>query len=429
MNTGRSRITTYTNGGFTLQIPVEDRVLIACARREMSPADHIELERALSGPVVWESLVERAQMQKLEGLLYVHLNKQPYASMVPTAVIEDLKILHRRNTVRRMYFRQELSRILSTLRQHDIPVIVLKGAALAETVYRDPGIRPMADLDILVPHELAHEAQSIIGGMGYAPGGNPEDHEDTEENHRHLPVLIGVDKPTVVEVHRHVVRLDSPLHFNISGFWDRARDQMIADVQVKVLGPEDLIIHLSLNFFLDRRFRSGAALGQLADIAETIRQYEREIDWELLFDTLRSYKLMGPVGCSVVLAHKLLDAPVSDAVLERFWPGHDTDSNLQRFAAKRILSTDPFVAHELVKPGKRYNLGVLLWAMFRRLVPSRDYMLHRYGSSARGLKGLWMYVVRLGEGLQMLIKGGGRPSALKADLAVDRWLHSIYERP
>jgi hypothetical protein len=66
--------------------------------------------------------------------------------------------------------------------------------------------------------------------------------------------------------------------------------------------------------------------------------------------------------------------------------------------------------------------------MFRRLVPTREYMVSRYGDSARGVIGLRMYVPRFIEGMRMVLRGEARPSALREDLAVDRWIHSLYGR-
>lgn len=406
----------------------EDRLMLACARTTLGPGEAAEVEAALAAPLDWPAVVQRSGWHKLDCLLYVHLRDERFATRVPAAVMQTLRERHRSTVVRRMYFRQELATILRALREHGIPVIVLKGAALAELVYRDPGARPMADLDILVPDDRAEQAQSIVQTMGYEPYGTPEDQEDTSANHRHMPVLVGRGKPTVVEVHRHVVRLDSPLCFDISGFWDRARDQAVAGAPVKVLGPEDQLIHLCVNFFLDRRFRAGSALGQLVDIAEVARGGMGAQDWELLVRLVDGYELRGPVGSALVLASELVDAPVPGRVLRDLWGPERSDAGLARFAMKRVLSFEPFVARELVAPDASYTPLKVGWSMFRRLVPTREYMVSRYGDSARGARGLRMYAVRIGEGMRMLVRGEARPAALREDLAVDRWIHSLYGR-
>jgi len=44
----------------------------------------------------------------------------------------------------------ELGQLLRSLKDRGVEVIVLKGAALAETVWKNIALRPMADMDLLV---------------------------------------------------------------------------------------------------------------------------------------------------------------------------------------------------------------------------------------------------------------------------------------
>ncbi len=410
----------------SLPLASEDRLLLTCARVALGPSDCEELVSLLAHPLRWDRIVEKAQWHKLGGLAFSHLRGPEYVHQVPGGALDNLKGQYLRNIARRMYYRAELGRVLVALGERGIPVIVLKGAALVETVYTDPGVRPMADLDLLVPDALAHDAQALVSSLGYRPGGSPEDREDTSRLHRHLPVLIGVEKPVVIEVHRHIVRLDSPLHFDIEGFWRRAQDATIADVRVKVLGTEDLLLHLSLNFFLDRRFHSLAALGQLCDIAETVRCFQDVIDWPGLVERALQDQLAGPMGVPLFLANNLLDAPVPVSVFQRLWPMGFSGPEMTRFVLRRVLSSDPWVARDLVPTNTSYRPLAVLGAMLRRLVPSRRYMASRYGPSARGKSGLLMYLRRFGEGLSVLLHFVGRPTALRDDVSIDRWLHSLY---
>ena len=45
--------------------------------------------------------------------------------------------------------------------------MLLKGAALAITVYDSIGLRPMGDLDLLVPEERLAEAVARLKALGY----------------------------------------------------------------------------------------------------------------------------------------------------------------------------------------------------------------------------------------------------------------------
>ena len=93
-------------------------------------------------------------------LLYVHLKAA--GVQLPRDVrrtLQGLVLRHREiNRVRMRVLRD----ILSTYDSAGIPALVLKGAALAHLVYPEPGLRPMSDLDILVPESELWRAQRLL---------------------------------------------------------------------------------------------------------------------------------------------------------------------------------------------------------------------------------------------------------------------------
>jgi hypothetical protein len=62
---------------------------------------------------------------------------------------------------------RELAIVLNACQRHSIQVLVLKGAALAETVYKDIALRPMSDVDLLVkPAQLA-QTRHLLATLGF----------------------------------------------------------------------------------------------------------------------------------------------------------------------------------------------------------------------------------------------------------------------
>ena len=59
----------------------------------------------------------------------------------------------------------EMGRILS---QHGIDVVPIKGASLIQRVYKDPGLRPLLDLDVWIDGENARSAKRILLDAGFA---------------------------------------------------------------------------------------------------------------------------------------------------------------------------------------------------------------------------------------------------------------------
>lgn len=410
----------------SLNLSPEERLLVICARLCLDQAQRDELNSLLAGPLRWDQVLYKSQWHQLSALLYRHINHEGSRGRVPAEAMDELKGMYLANLARNLYFQPELRKALEALREQDIPVILLKGAAIAGTVYGDIGLRPMADLDLLVPEERVHAAQAIVTALGYRPVGSQAEQDDTEKHHRHLPGLMGVRKPILFEIHRHVVRLDSSLHFDISGFWSRAQGQSATGTQALVLAPEDLLVHLCLNFFLDRRYRSLNALRQLCDIAESTRYYHGSIRWQLFADVVHEYRLAGSVGSTLYLAQQLLGAPVPAEVAEQLWPRGFDAINVKRFLKRRVLDTRTWLARSLATPGSDYKPGKVALAALRRLVPSRSYMARQHNRSNLGASAHLLYLARIGEGLMGLFRAATRPREMKEDLAIDRWHHSLY---
>ena len=55
----------------------------------------------------------------------------------------------------------------SALRDAGIPTLWIKGAALVHTNYPQPTLRPMSDLDVLVPYAQREQALSVVQRIGY----------------------------------------------------------------------------------------------------------------------------------------------------------------------------------------------------------------------------------------------------------------------
>ncbi len=61
----------------------------------------------------------------------------------------------------------ELEKLTARFSQQGIPVVALKGICFALTIYPDIGMRPMVDLDLLVPASRLAEAIQIAYDLGY----------------------------------------------------------------------------------------------------------------------------------------------------------------------------------------------------------------------------------------------------------------------
>ena len=274
---------------------------------------------------------------------------------VPAETMAVLRDSYLRTASQNLYIRSRLETALRIVTGRGIPVMALKGATLLEEVYGNPGLRPMSDVDLMVPEERAGEAYTLLRDLGYRPIGTAEEQEATHRNHRHLPTLVSEDGIVVLEVHSHIVTKDSPFRFDIGAFWDHAREATVAGVCVKAPRPEHMLLHLAVHFFLDRRFRSFAALSQVADIAAAIDAYGDEIDWDFLQREAVSYGLGMTLFSGLTLARDLMDAPVPHAVLASLGPARADRRAVELLVRRRVLNTERGVITSILKPNAKHN--------------------------------------------------------------------------
>src|SRR5262249_11472497 len=128
-----------------------------------------------------------------------------------------------RSLARRAYYltlassartRHALDAVLDAAAAEGVPALPLKGPLLAFTVYPDPALRPMGDVDVAVPPGAAHAVAARLRNAGYAIHGEGRRRFDPHANH--VIELVGPPGAPLVDLH---VRLAHEL--SVDGRIDR----------------------------------------------------------------------------------------------------------------------------------------------------------------------------------------------------------------
>ncbi|WP_029190745.1 nucleotidyltransferase domain-containing protein [Verrucomicrobium spinosum] len=102
---------------------------------------------------------------RLLGLLYrnlVRVGVDPADPLLPR-----LRGIYRNFWTKNQIVLGRKGTVLKALAAEGIPCMLLKGAGLTLTVYRDHGVRPMDDFDLLVPLSRVGQAMDILEGLGW----------------------------------------------------------------------------------------------------------------------------------------------------------------------------------------------------------------------------------------------------------------------
>jgi hypothetical protein len=136
------------------------------ARGRLTDAIRAQARSLLGQGLSWPSLLQKAQMYEVTPFLYRHLRQFGFPS-VPDAVAAELEAAYRMNAMRNTLLVRELTAVMQRFGAAGVPMMPLKGVALAAALYGDPTLRVCADLDILVPRTKVGRAYQLLQAMGY----------------------------------------------------------------------------------------------------------------------------------------------------------------------------------------------------------------------------------------------------------------------
>ncbi len=216
-------------------------------------------------------------------------------------------------------------------------MVILKGAALAGTVYRNAALRPMRDIDLLVPADDLPAVETLFEESGYTLDDGHRARKDWYyRRHYHLTFhkrLAG--GPTVYcDVHWRLDRVGRPFAIDVDGLWARSLPAAIGDAEARVLSPEDLLLHLCLHAC---KHRLVGGFRALCDIAETVRRLGPQLDWEQVRTRAGEWRIDEFVYVPLRLVQELLEVDVPAPFMSAL-RSSTTDEDLLEAATAEVLT-------------------------------------------------------------------------------------------
>ena len=254
-------------------------ILNICARIKVSPDQYNLLENYCEKFHQWDDLIIRAEAQGMGPLLYHHLCA--IDSKIPDSFRRALRLLYRIHQRRNKILLKVLENVLTLLEIEGITVLSLKGAALCNTLYPEPGWRPMRDLDIMVQKKDAQKAQQVMLSNGFNDSKGP-----IPADHFHLPALHQTIEsvPICLELH-HSLFPDCPPYYKKLKFNDLWRSAVCFNLNGKraySLGHVEMLWHLYQHGFRMPLTYEQYRLITVSDIVSLIEEKTDEIDWDMI---------------------------------------------------------------------------------------------------------------------------------------------------
>ncbi|MEI6668919.1 MAG: nucleotidyltransferase family protein [Acidobacteriota bacterium] len=225
----------------------------------------------------WQRVADLAHQHALAPLLHAKLKQRAIAP--PPDVAQRVRATYLSSAARNIRLFHELGKVLGALRASNVPVIPLKGAWLAEAVYGNIALRPMGDVDLLVPFADIAQTLAALKPLGYVPDFDCDPVAEKAEHH-HLPPISRPGGLTL-EIHWTIVDPIYCTRFDddeLARMWARAGPATVGGVAVRALSPTDQLLHLCVHTSAHHRF-DGAGLRNYVDVAFLVTRFGGAIDW------------------------------------------------------------------------------------------------------------------------------------------------------
>ncbi len=343
----------------------------------------------------WSAISDAALQHGLGPLAYASLKARGRLHEPPAHVGESLRAAYRRTNVANWLAYQELSRLLADFEAQQIPAVLLKGGALATSLYADIGLRPFGDLDLMVPRHKVDEAAAILVAQGY----------------RLLPELPAFfqslkaqtfvrDGPRRAQVDLHWHFSDIPYYrqsIAIEWFWRHTLAAQADGHTVPILTPEAQLLHLSEHLALHNRVER---LIWLYDLALLLARYGQQIQWDEVTEAARQFGLSQALHTTLARVNDRWGISVPAHASARLNALRPDRTERVLFALITAQHNDAqAIVNGLSMPGVRAKLGFWL----RYLWPSPTYMRERYGIRDARLTPFY-YVWRIGRGFYLMMR-------------------------
>ena len=225
-----------------------------------------------AGNVSWGQLRDAALRHGVAPLLYLQL-KERGADDIPDPLLRSLEEQYFASLARSTLIYHELGAILELFRSEGLQVILLKGAALAGTVYPNIALRPMGDVDLLIRVPDLPRVQEMLITQGYAF--YPDRAREFDRSFGRAKMFTRqTPYPLSIDLHWRLLEWPrgQPATLLTEWLWGRAVERRVAGIPALVLSPEAQILHLTSHLAKHRWQR----LLWFHDIAQVLQYYEEE---------------------------------------------------------------------------------------------------------------------------------------------------------
>ncbi len=251
------------------------------------------LARNQSAIACWENFLTEFDLDHLdEGefrllpLIWRNLSRHGYQG----ETLAQLKSAHRQSWHKNQMLTHRLCEVLSGLEQRGIPALLLKGLPLAHLYYEDLGLRPMRDLDMLVPEAELDRTIDHLTQTGWEQT-SPEEIRGSLRRYRRFGIEVAFRNVhgEELDLHYHIAHWASSAEID-ELLWRSAVPLVLQGIETRTLAPTHHLLHACVH---GAAWNAVPPMRWVADAVMLARG--GAIDWKWLDGFARRQQLVLPL--------------------------------------------------------------------------------------------------------------------------------------
>ena len=289
----------------------EVELLALCARTDHNGETRKKIVTLLAAKPDWEPFVSLVIQHGLTPLVYRTLRSLA-AGLIPGDILQAFDIHCAATAELNRSMTEELLEMLDLLGRHDVVPIVFKGPSFGQEIYGDSALRAFGDLDFLIDQSEFEKTRCLLRDIGYREHSSLSPRRERAILHKQGQWGLTSPYGTVVEPHWKFAFHSMSVQLDYPGIRCRARTIELSGQPVQVLGKEDILLIMCIHGCKEE----WRVLRQVCDVAETVRAFPA-LDWEGLCRSASEQGCERILFTGLLLAQKMLDAPVPEEILSK----------------------------------------------------------------------------------------------------------------
>ncbi|MBW1911799.1 MAG: nucleotidyltransferase family protein [Deltaproteobacteria bacterium] len=249
------------------------------SRSHLTQDDRDNLLHFADQDVPWDHIVVLADWDGAAGFVYYNMKRLDLLHLFPEPALVELKDIYTHTRKRSLAILSEAEALSLALERAGIQAVALQGLSLITTVYKEPGLRQLGDMDLMIRPDHKHGLKEILWQAGYlAPD-------------KRYPDLLYKEE-VWVDIHTHILNLDrigSRRYLfpeDLSRLWERAVPFFEQSPGLLALDPFDNLIALAAHALK----HSYSRMIWLVDIHESLLKWASGPDgWEIVVKRSQSW--------------------------------------------------------------------------------------------------------------------------------------------